>query len=180
MIPHPIHDRLSSDRSISGLSVSNQNIQTKRDHPCHKNQSARFDVIVQTEGLGSSNSEASIINRGKGRDKHKGKKPKLTFKELLAKYQTENEAKCANRPNNVKHSRNKGKSKDWNWQGEEFHTATSYPPFSLPMTMTYGSTPASVHPYSSWGWYGPRAHPPSYFRPPHLECEAPTRPTLNT
>jgi hypothetical protein len=45
------------------------------------------------------------INRGRDRYKYMAKKPKLSFDELLAKYLKENEAKRANRPNDVKSSR---------------------------------------------------------------------------
>jgi hypothetical protein len=46
--------------------------------------------------------ERPEINGGKDSYKHKGKKPKLSFDELLAKYLKENEAKRANWSNDVK------------------------------------------------------------------------------
>jgi hypothetical protein len=42
------------------------------------------------------------MNEDRDRYKHKGKKPKLSFDELLAKYLKENEAKRANWSNDVK------------------------------------------------------------------------------
>jgi hypothetical protein len=49
--------------------------------------------------------ERPVGNEGKDHVKHNGKKPKLTFAELLAKYQKDNEAKGANRSNDAKYSR---------------------------------------------------------------------------
>jgi hypothetical protein len=75
--------------------------------------------------------EHPIGNGGKDHIKHNGKKLKFTFVELLAKYQKDNEAKCANRSNDVKNSRlpprhNYG---NWNKQTKGFHSATTYSPF---------------------------------------------------
>jgi hypothetical protein len=50
-------------------------------------------------------SKRSKINSSKDRCEHKGKKSKLSFNELLAKYLKENEAKCANRSNVDKSSK---------------------------------------------------------------------------
>nr|TKW00367.1 hypothetical protein SEVIR_8G104300v2 [Setaria viridis] len=50
-----------------------------------------------------SKSEHPVVNEGKDRVKHNGKKPKLTFDELLAKYQKDNEDKRANRSYNVEY-----------------------------------------------------------------------------
>jgi hypothetical protein len=47
--------------------------------------------------------EHPVANEGKDRAKHNGKKPKLTFAELLAKYQKDNESKRANRSTKVNH-----------------------------------------------------------------------------
>jgi hypothetical protein len=68
---------------------------------------------VQPKGLtgasvkksGMSKSEHPVANGGKDHGKHNGKRPKLTFDELLAKYQKDNEVKRANRSNKVKSSR---------------------------------------------------------------------------
>jgi hypothetical protein len=68
---------------------------------------------VQPKGLtgasvkktGMSKSKHPVANGGKDHGKHNGKRPKLTFDEILAKYQKDNEAKRANRSNKVKSSR---------------------------------------------------------------------------
>jgi hypothetical protein len=49
--------------------------------------------------------EHLVGNGGKDHVKHNGKNPKLTFTELLAKYQKYNEVKHANRSNDAKSSR---------------------------------------------------------------------------
>jgi hypothetical protein len=72
--------------------------------------------------------ERPVGNGGKDHVKHNGKKPKLTFAELLAKYQKDNEAKSANQSNDAKYSRlppihNYG---NWNRQRKGFHSATTY------------------------------------------------------
>jgi len=68
------------------------------------------------------------MNGGKDHNNHNGKKPKLSFDELLAKYLKENEAKYANWSNDVKSSRlpPKHNSRSQNWQRKNFHSAASY------------------------------------------------------
>jgi hypothetical protein len=81
---------------------------------------------VQPKGLtsasvkksGMSKSEHPVANGGKDHVKHNGKRPKLTFDELLAKYQKDNEAKRANRSNKVKSSRLSPKHNSGNWNRE--------------------------------------------------------------
>jgi hypothetical protein len=46
--------------------------------------------------------EHPVANGGKDHGKRNGKRPKLTFDELLAKYQKGNEVKRANRSNKFK------------------------------------------------------------------------------
>jgi hypothetical protein len=79
------------------------------------------------------------MNEDRDRYKHKGKKPKLSFDELLAKYLKENEAKCANQSNDVKSSRvpPKRNSGNWNWQGGKFLSASSYSPLGPSMSVPY-------------------------------------------
>ena len=59
--------------------------------------------------------DESKIKESKGRGKHKGKKPKVTFAQLLEKYQKISEEKIAYRPSNSKASRSprRRKSEDW-------------------------------------------------------------------
>ena len=61
---------------------------------------------------------ASTTKENKGRRKHKGKKPKVTFAQLLEKYQKISEENSAYRPTNAKASRSppRRKSKDRYWQ----------------------------------------------------------------
>jgi hypothetical protein len=115
---------------------------------------------------------------GEGRDKQKGKKPKVTFEQLLAKYHKQIKAKDVDQTNNVKSSRSylkpsksppKRKSRDQDWRGEEFHASTTYPPLGPPIPMQYGLAPSYFHPYPSWGWYDSNAYSSSYFSPHNIE-----------
>ncbi|CAN6231659.1 unnamed protein product, partial [Urochloa humidicola] len=125
-----------------------------------------------------SKSEYPGINGGKDRLKHKGKKPKLTFDELLAKYQRDNEAKRASRTSNVKSAKipPKHNSRDWSRQKKESYSAASYSSSKQPMPMPYHSHQDSVHPCSPWGWHDPWVCTPSYFKPYHVEYAAPREP----
>jgi len=104
---------------------------------------------------------------GKDHFEHKSKKSKLSFDELLAKYLKENEAKHANRSNDVKSSKvhPKHNSRSWDWQRKNFHSAASYSPLKPSMPIPNAPHSISFHRYSSWGWDDPWAHSPSYFRP---------------
>ena len=97
----------------------------------------------------------------------------------MAKYLKQNEAKHANRSNDDKSSKMppKHNSRSWNWQGEKFHSATSYSPLRSSMPVPYSPHPTSFQPYSSWGWNDPWAHTASYFRPYRVEYAAPKEPS---
>jgi hypothetical protein len=120
-----------------------------------------------------------VCNGGKDHVKHNGKKPKLHFAELLAKYQKDNEVKRATQSNKVKSSRlpSKRNSGKWNRQGKGFHSATTYSPFEPSMPVSYAPYSTNAHSYSSWGWSDSLTHTPSYFRPYHVEYVAPRRPS---
>ena len=114
--------------------------------------------VAQTGQTGSDQgrpkilkSERPKINGGEDRNKHKNRKPKLSFDELLAKYLKENEAKY--RSNNVKSSRLPPKYNfgSWNWQRKNIHSATPYSPLGPSMALPYSTHPTSFHRYSSWG-----------------------------
>jgi hypothetical protein len=126
-----------------------------------------------------SKSEHPVANGGKDHVKHNDKRSKLTFDELLAKYQKDNEAKRASRSNKVKSSRlpPKHNSGNWNRQGKSFHAATTYSPFEPSMLVSYAPYPTSDHPHSSWGCSDSWTHTPSYFRPYHVEYAAPRQPS---
>jgi hypothetical protein len=113
-----------------------------------------------------------------GRDKRKGKKPKLTFNELMAKYVKMRYTGIASQPSSMKPSRSppRCKSEKWNRQGNKSHTSIPYPPVVPITSMPYGPSPTSFHPYSSWGWYGTWTQPLSYYAPCHFENAAPRRP----
>jgi hypothetical protein len=92
------------------------------------------------------------VDGGVDRVKHNGKRPKITFDELLAKYQKDNEAKRANRSNKVKSSRLPPKHNfgNWNQQGKSFHSAATHSPFEPSVPVSYAPYPTSAHRYSSW------------------------------
>jgi hypothetical protein len=84
---------------------------------------------------------------GTGRNQQKGKRPKITSEQLLAKYLRQNEAKGVDQTGNVKSSKTPLKSsrsppmrrsEDWDWQGEGFHAVATYSPFGPPMPMQFG------------------------------------------
>ena len=124
-------------------------------------------------------SEGPKTNRGEDCNRHKGRKLKLSFDEFLAKYLKENEAKRANRLNDVKSSRlsPKPKSRSWNWQKKNLHAAASYSPLGPSMPISQAPHPTILDRYSSRGWDDPWAHTPSYFRPYYVEYAAPREPS---
>jgi hypothetical protein len=97
--------------------------------------------------------DAHKADGGKGCDKLKNRRLKLSFQELLAKYEKIAEANVTNRPKKVQSSKlpPKYKSQEWNWQGDRSHAAATYSPFEQPIPMSYGPQPVYFHPYSSWG-----------------------------
>ena len=92
---------------------------------------------------------AHKADRGKGHDKQRSRRPKLSFEELLAKYEKIAEANIANRSKKVQSSKlpPKRKSQEWNWQGDRSHIAATYSPFEQPISMSYGPQPAYFHPF---------------------------------
>jgi hypothetical protein len=109
--------------------------------------------------------DAHKANGGKIHDKQRNRRRKLSFEELLAKYDKIGKANIANRSKQVQSSRvpPKHKSQEWNWQGDRSQRAATYSPFGWPTSMSYGSQPAYSHPYSSWGWFDEEVQVPSYF-----------------
>jgi hypothetical protein len=99
--------------------------------------------------------DAHSADRGKGHDKLKSRRPKLSFEELLAKYEKIAEANVNNRPKKVLSSKlpTTCKSQEWNWQGDRSHVAATYSPFEQPIPMSNGSQSVYFHPYLSWGWF---------------------------
>ena len=137
------------------------------------------------QGLGGQQSspkiDASKTKGDKGRNKHKHKKSKVTFAQLLDKYQKKSEENGAYRPSNTKASRSppRRKSKDRYWQEENFNATCSYPYFGPPMPMSWMPPYAHVDRYSSWDRYDTIAHSSSYSRPCHHYYAAPRRSTFS-
>jgi hypothetical protein len=97
---------------------------------------------------------------GEGRDKQKGKRSKVTFEQLLAKYHKQIKANDVDQTGNAKSSRAplktsksplKRKSRDQDWRAEEFHASATYPPFGPSIPMQYSLSPSYFHPYPPWG-----------------------------
>jgi hypothetical protein len=67
---------------------------------------------------GEKKADAHRADGGKGRDKHRSRRPKLSFEELLAKYKKEAELNVTNWPRKVQSSilPPKHRSQEWNWQ----------------------------------------------------------------
>ena len=74
---------------------------------------------------GEKKEDAHKADGGKGRDKQRSRRLKLSFEELLAKYEKIAEANVTNRPKKVQSSKlpSKRKYQEWNWQGDRSHAA---------------------------------------------------------
>ena len=116
----------------------------------------------------------------KGRNKCKCKRSKITFAELLDKYQKKSEKKNAYQPNHAKKPRSppRHKYEDRYWKSDNFNATYSYPYFGPPMPMPWMPPYAHIDPYSSWDRYDTRADSPSYFRTSHQYYVAPRRSTF--
>jgi hypothetical protein len=79
------------------------------------------------------------------------KRPKLSFKELLAKYKKQADAKSASQSDNFKQSRSypRRDSNGLNRQQENFHISTSFQPYEHPMHMLWGYPPDCAAPRRS-------------------------------
>jgi len=186
-----LNKNLENTRGQTGSSQSEQEpitpaVLTRQVRPvCSTGQTGTKQIrpVAQTGQTGSDQgrpkilkSERPKINGGEDRNKHKNRKPKLSFDELLAKYLKENEAKRANQSDDVKSSRVPPKHNfgSWNWQRKIFYPAALYSPLGPSMPIPYAPHPTSLHPYSSSGWDNSWAHTPSYLRPYHVEYLAPS------
>ena len=87
--------------------------------------------------------DAHRVDKDKGHDKHRSRRPKLSFEELLAKYEKIAEANITNQPKKVQSSKlpPKCKSQEWNWQGDISHAAVTYSPFEQPIPKSYEPHP---------------------------------------
>jgi len=82
------------------------------------------------------------------------KKPKLTFKELLAKYQREADAKVASQSKNFRQASSYSRQKvdGLNRQQENFHTSTPFQSGPV-MHMPWECPPGMSYSYPSWSYY---------------------------
>ena len=102
--------------------------------------------------------DACRSDKPEGCDK-RGRKSKVTYAQLLEKYQKLSEAKSTCRPAK-KASESppaRRKSKDRDWQKEKSSQKTPPPPFGPPMPKSQKLPYAGVYPHSSWGRHDPRA-----------------------
>jgi hypothetical protein len=119
--------------------------------------------------------DADKADGGKGHDKQRSRRLKLSFEELLAKYEKIAKGNVTNRPKKVQSSKlpPKHKSQEWNYQGDRSHLVATYSPFEQPIPMSYGPQSAYFQPSSSRGWFDQKAHVSPYFRPQYVEYAAP-------
>ena len=119
--------------------------------------------------------------KNKDRNKRKGKRSKITFAELLDKYQNKSEEKSAYWSSSSEASRSprRRKSEDRYWQSENLNAAYSYPYFGPLMPMSWIHPYAHVNQYPSFDRYDTVAHSPSYFRPSHQHYATPRRSTFD-
>jgi hypothetical protein len=138
-------------------------------------ESAKDPPLKHVYQDGKKKEDAHKTDRGKGHDKQRSRRPKLSFEEHLSKYEKVAEVNVINWPKKVQSSKlpPKHKSREWNWQRNRSHAAAIYFPFEQLIPMSYGSQPTYFHPYSSWGWFDQETHVSPYFRPHYIEYAAP-------
>ena len=100
-------------------------------------------VTMKTPSTGGQQAnpmiDDTIVKESKGRSKRKSRKPKVTFAQLLEKYQKINEAKSVYRPivSNASRSPPRRKSKDRYWQRDNLDTSYSHPYCGLPIPVSW-------------------------------------------
>jgi hypothetical protein len=143
--------------------------------PIEQGESAKDPPLEHVCQDRENTEDAHKAHGGKGRDKQRSRRLKLSFEELLAKYEKKAEANITNQPKKVQSSRlpPKRKSQEWNWQGSRSHVAATYSSFKQPIPKSYEPQPTYFHPYLYWGWFDQEAHVPPYFRPQYIEYAAP-------
>jgi hypothetical protein len=84
--------------------------------PAKHGESAKDPPLEHVCQDGEEKEDAHKAIGGKGRDKQKSRRPKLSFEELLAKYKKVAEANVTRRPKKVQSSKlaPKRKSQEWN------------------------------------------------------------------
>ena len=167
-----------------GIKLSSKEVVQEHNENILEGMSSIKDTM-KTPRTGGQQSNPKIDaskNKGdKGHNKHKHKKSKVTFAQLLDKYQNKSEENDAYRSSNAKASRSppRRKSKDQYWQEGNFNPTCSYHYFGSPMPMPWMPPYAHVDRYSSWDRYNIMAHSPSYSRPSHHYYAAPGRSTFS-
>jgi hypothetical protein len=132
--------------------VKSLKLEQKPIDPVEQGESAK-DPPIEHVYQDREKEDAHNADGGKGHDKQKSRRPKLSFKELLAKYEKIAEANVNNRPKKVPSSKfpPTRKSQEWNWQEDRSHAAATYSPFEQPIPMSNGSQSVCFYTYSSWG-----------------------------
>ena len=125
-----------------GIKLSSKEVVQEHNENILEGMSSIEDTM-KTPRTGGQQSNPKIDGRktkgDKGRNKHKHKKSKVTFAQLLYKYQNKSEENGAYRSSNAKVSRSppRRKSKDRYWQEDNFNATCSYLYFGSPMPMPW-------------------------------------------
>jgi hypothetical protein len=93
--------------------VKSLQLKQKPIDPIEQGESTKDPPLKHVCQDGEKKEDAHKADRGKGHDKQKNKRPKLSFKELLTKYEKIAEANVTNRPKKVQ-SPPKHKFQEWN------------------------------------------------------------------
>jgi hypothetical protein len=98
--------------------VKSLQLEQKPIDPIEQGESTKDPPLEHVYQDGEKKEDAHKSDGGKGRDKLKNRRLKLSFKELLAKYEKIAEANVNNRPKKVQSSKSppKHKFQEWNWQ----------------------------------------------------------------
>jgi hypothetical protein len=107
--------------------------------PIEQGESAKDPPLKHARQDEEKRVDAHIAIRGKGRNKQKNRRLKLSFEELLAKYKKKAEANVISWPKKFQSSRlpSKHNSQEWNWQRNRSHVAAICSPFEQPIPMSY-------------------------------------------
>jgi hypothetical protein len=132
--------------------VKSLQLEQKSTDPVEQRESAKDPPLEYVYQDGEKEEDAHKADGVKGHDKLKNRRPKLSFKELLTKYEKIAQANVNNRPKKVQSSKSppKHKFQEWNWQGDRSHAVATYSPFEQSIPMSYGPQPVYFHPYSSY------------------------------
>ena len=85
----------------TGRQVKSLQLKKRPIDPIEQEKSAKDSPLEHVDQDGKRKEDPYIAIGGKGRDKQKSRRPKLSFEELLAKYKKVAEANVTNRPKKV-------------------------------------------------------------------------------